>query len=562
MTMLFDAHKVPFSRRARFLTLSMMQGALMLRSVRGGDLRPGLGRLARLGFEDGAGAEVEVTLTLTPGLLVASAPGGEVRFAIGEGERLHVEGEGLALILHMEGSRYDYAYRRPDGVECLVAAYENIRMMPRVSRGQVAVTGEWRRDRSANVTCRFHGTEGFAGTLDLFSVEPPAPAVETLAAAAAAALAEFQTFTAELPAGRPGAEAARDLAAYVLWSNIVPAGGALTRPAIFMSKNAMINIWSWDNAFSALGVAAADDGLAFDQFAAIYDQQDPSGMLPDFVNDRDVSFAFTKPPIHGWAISMLVAARPGWLTAVRRSYLADHLERQIRWWLTSTRRDGLALPTYPHGNDSGWDNASFFDEGGPVISPDLPTFLILCCDAMAVLRPESNREWVDLGARLLDLLMAQLATADGFGTRSLHGDGTLRRGRSLIQFMPLLLGKRLPEALAASLMRDLQTDFLTQWGPATEAPSSPFYEADGYWRGPIWAPTTALIWDGLRRQGNHGLAREVARRFCSLCETSGMAENFDALSGEGLRDPAFAWTSAMYLMMSADLMTDDKGSLP
>jgi glycogen debranching enzyme len=95
--------------------------------------------------------------------------------------------------------------------------------------------------------------------------------------------------------------------------------------------------------------------------------------------------------------------------------------------------------------------------------------------------------------------------------------------------------------------------WITGWGPATENPASPLYEADGYWRGPIWAPTTLLLWDGLIQQGEARLARDIARRFCALCEKSGMAENFDASSGAGLRDRAFAWTSAVYLWLSASL---------
>ncbi|MFZ1662840.1 MAG: hypothetical protein WAT77_12855 [Paracoccaceae bacterium] len=560
--MLFDPQQVPFSRRERFLTLSMMDGTLMLRLVKGGDLRPGLGRLARIAFEDADGREAAVTLTLTPGELIARAPQAEVRFAIGANENLHVEGHGLSLVLHMEGSRYDYAYRRPDGDYCLVAAYENVRMMPRVSKGQLSVDGNWRRDRSENVTCRFSGKDGFAGTLDLFAVEPPPPTVETLAEAATSAMTEFADFAAGLPSPRSGGAMAHTLAAYILWSSTVPACGKLTRPAIFMSKNEMINIWSWDNAFSALGVAATDHALAFDQFAAIYDRQDSSGMLPDFINDRDVSFAFTKPPVHGWAICTLIAAQPSWLTVRRRTYLAEHLERQVHWWLASTREGPATLPAYPHGNDSGWDNASFFDGGGPVASPDLPTFLILCCDAMALLCPAARQTWDDRGNELLRMLLAQLATDTDFGTRRVHCATDLIHGQSLIQFMPLLLGKRLPDVLANSLMQKLAAEFLTPWGPATEAPTSPYYESDGYWRGPIWAPTTALIWDGLRSQGNHGLAQEVARRFCTLCETSGMAENFDALSGVGQRDRAFAWTSAVYLMLSADLKAIEKSDFP
>jgi len=316
-----------------------------------------------------------------------------------------------------------------------------------------------------------------------------------------------------------------------------------------MSKNHMINIWSWDNAFSALGLVGGDPALAFDQFVAIYDQQTPSGMLPDFVHDGGASHAFTKPPVHGWAVDVMTALSPGWLTPARAAYLAGHMEAQVDWWLRETRRPG-DLPAYPHGNDSGWDNASFFDRGGPVMSPDLPTFLILCCDLLERVQPARAGHWRGQGDALLALLLDRLSDGTTFGTRRLSEPETLEHGQSLIRFMPLLLGDRLPRGLAQSVVAQLQ-DHLTDWGLATEAPRSPYYEADGYWRGPIWAPTTALIWDGLRRQGEQTLARTVADRFCTLCETSGMAENFDALTGAPLRDKAFAWTSAVYLLLSA-----------
>ncbi len=543
---LFDPARIPFSRAGRFLTLSMMDGALMLRSVRGGDLRPSLGRLARVAFERD-GAEVPATLELTPGTLIARAAGGEVRFAIGSGERLHVAGSGLDLVLRLEGSRYDYAYRTPAGADCMVAAYENTRLMPRVTRGAVSVSGQWRRDRATDVTCRFSGD--FDGTLDLFPVTPPAPDTAGFDRAARDSADAFAAFSSRFPPPRPGGDEAHRLATWLLWANTVPADGALTRPAVYMSKNHMINIWSWDNAFSALGLAPADPALAFDQFAAIYNRQAPAGMLPDFVHDGGASYAFTKPPVHGWAVDLIAGLSPGWLTADRAAYLGTHMAAQVDWWLRETRLPG-DLPAYPHGNDSGWDNASFFDKGGPVMSPDLPTFLILCCDMLERLQPMRAGHWRAQGAALLALLLDRLADGATFGSRRRSDPDRLDHGQSLIRFMPLLLGDRLPRALVQSLVAQLQ-DHLTRWGPATEAPASPFYEADGYWRGPIWAPTTALVWDGLRRQGEHALARTIADRFCTLCETSGMAENFDALTGAPLRDPAFAWTSAVYLLFSA-----------
>ncbi len=547
---LFDAAKIPFSRKERFVTLSVMDGALMLRSVRGGDLRPALGRLARVGFCDAAGQAVAVTLELAPDCLIARSALGEVRFVVGAGERLHVAGQGMDLTLRLEGSRYDYAYRTAKGQACLVAAYENIRLAPRCTRGTVEVSGDWRRDRADNVVARFSGAAGFEGVVDLFAVTPPSDTPADFNTARAEAAADFAAFHARFAPPRAGGAEAHRLAAYLLWANTVPAGGHLSRPAVYMSKNHMINVWSWDNVFSALGLAGADGALAYDQFAVIYDQQDASGALPDFVNDREASFAFTKPPVHGWGLSLIAAMRPDWLTDARRLALAKALAAQVGWWLRETRAGPGDLPAYPHGNDSGWDNASFFDRGGPVASPDLPTFLILCCDCLAALRPEQESQWQAQARALLALLMDRLATDDGFGTRLIHAPDTLHQGDSLIGFMPLLLGDRLPRPLAQALIARLRARFLTPWGVATEAPDSAFYEPDGYWRGPIWAPTTALIWDGLRRQGEAALARDLAERFCTLCETSGMAENYDALTGAALRDPAFAWSSAMYLLFS------------
>ena len=547
--MLFDFTHVPFSRRGRFLTLSTMEGAVWLRSVRGGDLRPSMGRLCKISLVGRDGDGTAPGQVLTPEALTLIVPGGQVEFCIGAGERLHLRGQGCTLTFALEGSRYDYAYRTPQGDHCLVAAYENTRLLPRVTKGRVAVTGNWRRDHADNVTMTFSGEEGFEGTIDLFQTLPPPPAEAAFDAVLAGIDTEFSDWLARTPPG--GAEEARRLAAYLLWANTVPPAGALTRPAIYMSKNDMINIWSWDNAFSALGVAAMDEALAFDQFAAIFDHQDPSGLLPDFVNDRDVSFAFTKPPVHGWAILRLIDRHPGWLTDDRRKALVPWLDKQVSYWLTHARKDATTLPAYCHGNDSGWDNATFFAEGGPVITPDLPTFLILACDCLARLDPTRASHWKAMADGLCSLLLSTLWSGEAFGTRLAADPGRLRQDDSLIGFIPLLLGPRLPPEVAGRLIQRLSGGgWITDWGPATERPQSPLYEPDGYWRGPIWAPTTMLLWDGLMSQGETTLARDLARRFCRLCEMSGMAENFDAITGDGLRDRAFAWTSAVYLWLA------------
>ncbi|WRQ69504.1 trehalase family glycosidase (plasmid) [Sinorhizobium meliloti] len=567
--MMFDIDHVPFSRKARFLTLSTMrvpgrdgERALYLRCVSGGDERPSLGRLCRVELLDGNGRPAAARFELSPDQLVARAGEGIVRFVIGDGERLHIRGENAGVRFHVEGSRYDYVYRTPGGEWCLVAASENVKLIPRACLGDLAVSGKWDRDRSTDVSFTLSGEGTFEGNVDFFRALPPPKGADSFEEAHATVAAEFGAWYRSIPAGVPGQEEAQRLAAYLLWANTVPAEGVLTRPAIYMSKNAMINIWSWDNAFSALGVAAFDEELAFDQFAAIFDHQDASGLLPDYVNDREALFAFTKPPVHGWAVSCLARENPAFLTPERRAYLRNAIGRQVSYWLTHGRAGGGVLPSYFHGNDSGWDNASFFAEGGPVLSPDLPVFLILACEALANLLeddPEKAARWLRTADELQALLVGTLWTGETFAARLAAEPKRILPGDSLIQFMPLLLGSRLPGTMCRQLVaRLVEGAFITDWGPATESPRSSYYEDDGYWRGPIWAPTTYLLWDGLRRQGEGALAREIAQRFCALANAHGMAENFDARSGRGLRDRAFAWTSAVYLLLAQSLRDENR----
>ena len=112
-----------------------------------------------------------------------------------------------------------------------------------------------------------------------------------------------------------------------------------------------------------------------------------------------------------------------------------------------------------------------------------------------------------------------------------------------------MAGRSLPTEVTERLARDIERH-LTAFGPATQLVDSPEYDDDGYWRGPIWAPSTILIEDGLRVSGYEELADEVSSRFRLLCETSGFAENFDALSGAGLRDRAYTWTASAYLLLA------------
>jgi glycogen debranching enzyme len=344
------------------------------------------------------------------------------------------------------------------------------------------------------------------------------------------------------------------LAAYVLWSATVEPSGFLTRESVLMSKHWMDKLWSWDHCFNALALAPGLPDLAVDQFLAPFDHQDEAGALPDSITHSEVLYNFVKPPIHGWAFRRLRATLGRPLRSDELTEIHDRIAGWTGFWLDSRRRPGHELPYYQHGNDSGWDNSTTFDVDRVVEAPDLAAFLVLQLDVLAELATEIGRPaaWKEHRDRILEALVEELWSGDTFVARGALS-GRPSGASSLLVLLPLVLGERLPEDIRRALADRLGLH-LTEHGPATEPVDSPHYDPDGYWRGPIWAPSTALIEDGLRGSGFPELADTVSERFRRMCEASGFAENFDAQTGAGLRDRAYTWTAAVYLVLAADMV--------
>jgi glycogen debranching enzyme len=269
------------------------------------------------------------------------------------------------------------------------------------------------------------------------------------------------------------------------------------------------------------------------------------------VTHSEILCNFVKPPLHGWALRRLRELMP----ALDRAELTDayrRLESWTRFWLTARRVPGCTLAHYEHGNDSGWDNATTFDPGRVVETPDLAAVLVLQLRELAELAGELGLAdeaavWTEAADRMR-LALLDLWNGEQFVVRAAGTERTWT-STSLLDLMPIVLADDLPDPVRHALARRIH-QHLTPCGLATEPPTSPRYQADGYWRGPIWAPATVLVEHGLRRSGLTELADEVSGRFRALCERSGFAENFNALTGAGLRDRAYTWTASGYLILA------------
>jgi putative isomerase len=378
----------------------------------------------------------------------------------------------------------------------------------------------------------------------------------TFDASVAEVEAELETWHRHAPADRTIWLETRALALYVNWSSIVRPCGHLKRPTMLMSKNWMSSVWSWDHCFNALALASFEPRLAWDQMLVMSDHQNNDGLYPDFVNDAELIFNFSKPPVHGLAVFALLERSqetPG--DAVLHTMYAS-LQAWTTWWLTHRRFSGQRLPHYLHGNDSGWDNSTMFDTGVPLIAPDLAAFLVTQLEALELLAtklgmPHAAADWRRQANELLEALLEELWDGSRFvAKRALSNE--ISADESLQYCLPIVLGERLPRSVCEALATKIKVT-LTPHGLPTEPVSSPKYERDGYWRGPIWAPSTYLICIGLERAGYLNLALEIARRFCAMCDQHGFAENFDAQNGVGLRDRSYTWTSSVFLLLAQQL---------
>jgi hypothetical protein len=559
----FSLREIPFSTHGAWLAIS----PVIALATYADDLHlvthtTGMHPVLRLTPYRGV-SRVDTAITGTPTVLTWAGAGaeGEIQAVFETPDTIRVRGNGLGLRLSPAAGTLTpfsgaYLYEDPLGDDYVLTSYETGRRYRMTVLSGTPADGGLQALGTADRHVTM-GSDGLPWEIVIEEYEtsrPPYRPDATFDQIVLAVARAFADFADAIVPWRTSQTPAAELAAYVLWSATVRPAGFLSRPCVLMSKHWMDKVWSWDHCFNALALAVSAPDLAFDQFQVPFDHQDPAGALPDSITHSEVLYNFVKPPIHGWAFGLLRQSLRRDLTTAELRQVYRQLKSWSAFWLTARRAPGSPLPHYQHGNDSGWDNATAFDPERLIETADLTAFLILQLRQLAHLATELGKEdeadeWTATADQLHTDMFTRLWRGDRFHARGvMSGDDWTTDG--LLDLVPIVLGAELPENVATVLANRIAAH-LTGHGLATELPSSPHYQSDGYWRGPIWAPATVLIEDGLRRAGHTDLADEISHRFRALCERSGFAENFDALTGAGLRDRAYTWTASAYLLLAA-----------
>jgi putative isomerase len=565
-----DITKVPFSRYGSYLAFSKFTDdnlasfhatglpiGVYLRSMNGDQRTHPVFRVELLD----ADTSVPFVVEASPFLLRLKAATGIIDICMSGSDRVTFRGHGVSLRLVAQ----DGALAVPNHANHWEINSE--RVMEKYMLW--ATAGELRMDAPWNGTSNLRAAATFSpdpeslrveGEIDTYlSVWTPHQSTGTFDESVRTVERDYARWLKLMPNVPQDLGAGAELAAYINWTSVTDRNGYLDRPAMLMSKNWMAAVWSWDHCFNAMALSYKDPTLAWQQYMLPFDNQQPEGALPDMITSSSTELNFTKPPIHGWVLAWMM--QHGAFTD--RAHLAQvylPLSRWTNWFFKYRDSNHDGLPEYDHGYDSGWDNSTVMLSGMPVETADLGSFLILQMDALAdiagKLGKNSDRQaWRSRSDELLKRMLATLWQKDHF-VAIRPSDGSQINADSLMLYVPIILGERLPLDVRTELIRGLTQPgrFLTAHGFATEALTSRYYTPDGYWRGPIWAPVTMLLAEGLDAAGEHALARKLREDFCRMAQLNGMYENFDAITGAGLRDPAYTWTSSVYLIFAHQLM--------
>jgi glycogen debranching enzyme len=345
----------------------------------------------------------------------------------------------------------------------------------------------------------------------------------------------------------------------------------LTRENMVPSKTWYVGMWQWDAFFHALAYRHTDLKLAQNHLRIVLDHQRADGMLPDAVYDEGIIYEFalpnggplqevTKPPLIAWA-ALKLYEKSGDLDFLQEVY--GPITRWHAWWLEQNDddRDGIVQYNHPY---CGADDSPLWDQGMPVESPDINTYLVMQADALACIaeligEADAAPMWRQRAEELTRKIIEHFWD-DEAGLFWAMKDHQPIRVQTLFNLYPLLTG-RLPKRMVERLIQHLTApdEFWTAYPLPTVSRSDPKFDADQMWRGPSWVNVNYLFIEGLAKCGYADLARILRDRTLDVVRLHpDIYEYYNPLTGYHPPKSAgmFGWTSAVYIDLALQASRD------
>ena len=347
-----------------------------------------------------------------------------------------------------------------------------------------------------------------------------------------------------------------------------------TREAMTPSKLYYVGVWQWDAYFHALAYRHVDKRLAQDQLRILLDHQREDGLIPDAIHDEGVvthldfpvDADVTKPPLTAWAVWKLYEIDRD-LEFLNETY--EPLVRWNRWWFEHNDLDHNGLCEYNHPFSSGLDDSPLWDDGMPVESPDLNTYLCMQQDTLAKIASatgavEDSKMWKQRAENIAQRMIENMwdeqagifwARKNGQPVTPITSGVTPSTARVNVRtpfnLFPLITG-RMPAKIASRLVSHLtdERQFWPRYPVPSVALNDPKYDPNQMWRGPTWVNINYLLIEGLQKAGYLEVADELRRRTLDLI--GGQEDIYEYYHPEtGANQPKaaaiFGWSSAVFI---------------
>lgn len=373
---------------------------------------------------------------------------------------------------------------------------------------------------------------------------------------------EWQAWFNRVPHVAPQYALQYDWAWWCMRAGLISPRYYMTRENMAPSKIHYVGVWQWDAFFHSLAYRHVDKKLAQDHIRIALDHQRADGMLPDAVHDEGTVFEFplpssqvaapvTKPPLIAWGALKVSEFFPD------KDFLQEvygPIMRWTNWWFDNNDDDHDGIVQYNHPYCSS-DDSPLWDEGMPVESPDINTYLVTQMDALARIAEiigETNAasKWRQRAADLTQKMIDQMWDEEAGLFWALKDNKPIRTV-TLLNLFPLLTG-RLPKHIEERVLKHLiaPDEFWTPYPLPTVAMNDPKFDPNQMWRGPTWVNINYLFIEGLYNCGYPELARELTDRTLALVQLhSDIYEYYNPLTGSRPPKAAgiFGWTSAVYI---------------
>ena len=382
------------------------------------------------------GEPAEYTVSADPSCAkIACAGGGSLTLAL-DGKALLIAGEGAGLILRVRLGSGENLRETERGKEIFMGATRYI-IKPVAGSVKLEVTWQLTALRSSDPVLTFTPENGKLAIeiIDSNSAYEIPEYVRTPAEAAAKAEKAFAAFAAGLPQGTD------PLLAYDLWLGLQIRRGqrlALGNPIKDQKAYAL------DQTFAALPMKDAAQRLEL--LSALFALATPGGLIPAWAKESSI-IPEAAPPIYGAALAGLDF---GSVDKAELKKFRDAFAKVTDWWFRERSAGDACFYAYPH--ECGIAGKPAFPAPRPCVSPDLLSYLILCCSALADINKALGEDCACWSGREEKLRKALLELWNGktFLCRDAL-NGETAPAPKLLALMPLLLGDKLPGDIRKAL---------------------------------------------------------------------------------------------------------------